>query len=1274
MKRLNFGTGIRIAVAVLFLAFSVTGAASAQTEVGTFEFGTSMFEGPGDITFDPAFEDTAYEYFGDGESDIDFAYDIEDFAYDIGEDFAYDIDDDFMLNGDYEKPLPFEDDREYVTISGILKDSNGQLLQNIWINAEPEYVEYYDDEEKPGLDENYGDYDNDEKPEPAGDGSEKPEFEEGLRPESGIIECFPMPWIPGGGGETNENGEFSISVVQGHRYDLFVNIKSLSDVNALGGFFLDADGGSGSDPGADALWSGSTTHDWAERTVIEVNEEGISNVSITLGKGSRIYGKALDSEGSPLGDLWIDVSSDLPGGWGGDSTDEEGNFSIVVPPGEGYRISSWPWTGGFLGGYWKVGHDNSLTTSGSLTPIWNEATLLDASADVEINIIFDGGNTISGRVLDEAGHPVFEMWVNAATGIRNPDLLRPVYDEKEEYKKDEMFFSEPQPEPLWYGASTDEDGYYEISVYPTLDYRVSVSGNDIYRTIYYKDALTWEDSTPVDASDSVAGIDFTLKMGPGIAGTLSGLEADDVAYIEVWSDSGRGWGNTKMRGTGSDISFKVRGLVEGSDYRINVWAEGYLNGYVIKDGMLGTYEQAALFKAGAEDVKIELSTGKKISGTLSGLSEGDIVWIDAYSESGWSKSGMEVRAEGDTADFTLSGLGNASDFRVSVHSDGYINGYYSGAGSVPVTWDQAKLISTVDGDATGINIAMSTGNSISGSVSGLDEGVWTWISAWSDTAGSYGGVEVIGTGDDVPYEITCLSPGSDFRVSISAEGYIGGYYSTEGTVEWDAADMIDSSTNPTDINLALSKGKTISGTITGLGKGEWAWIEVRQENENPFTDPMPLKMDDAMSSNGWCGTGWGERYWGGTSVRGTGEPVRYTITGLAAADDFLVTFQPDGYAKETRTGVDSSADPADIDFVVSEGNRISGTITGAAPNQWVSVNAWSEKTRDGRYAQVKTDADGKAVYEMKGLGNAADYVVNAWSGRKNLFYNQQMSWEDAIRVDLSQGSAEGINFDFDAIKMYVISGTIAGLPEEGKTMAWIDAWSETTGAWGGKEVYGNGEFSIEVPAGDYKVGIYADAYVKAYYDAASGTLTDNWAAAEPVTVNADKDLGVLMLSAGYSISGVVTDSEGGAVGRVWVNAHNNVTGVSTNAVTNRRGEYRISGLSDGTYSISLWSLAGYHEGEVTIEGSDVAYNISLGGEDTGDMSGVVDGGDIVMLFDSDDNFVNAIEADASGNYAFKGLAVGNYTVKVRKDAGEDEDHKAMDDTFSVNVSANPVRP
>ncbi|MDM8551950.1 carboxypeptidase-like regulatory domain-containing protein [Desulfobacterales bacterium HSG2] len=824
-------------------------------------------------------------------------------------------------------------------------------------------------------------------------------------------------------------------------------------------------------------------------------------------------------------------------------------------------------------------------------------------------------------------------------------------------------------------ASTDEDGYYEISVYPASEYRVSASGNMDYRTVYYKDATRWEDATLIDASeDSVSGIDFVLKMGPGISGVISGLKAGDTAHIEALDNEIWGWGNTFVEGTdGSDIAFKIRGLEEG-DYRINVWAEGYLNGYLLADGTLGRYDDAALIKLGAEDVRIKLDEGKKISGTVSGLSEGDRLWIDAYSESGWGKGGLEVIAEGPTADFTISGLGVASDFRVSVYAEGYLNGSYGGPGSIPVSWEKAVLISTVDGDVSGVDILMSTGNTISGTITGLDEDKETYIyvNAWSEGTGSSGGVSVMGTGSEVTYEIKCLSPADDFRVSVNAEGYLSGYHGAEGTVGWEEAELVDSSSNPTNINIALSKGNTISGTITGLGKGEWAWIEARRENADRFIEPMPLMTDVAMDEgmdmkyDGWCGTGgWGENSWGGTDVIGTGEPIRYTITGLLPADDFIVTFRPEGYAVSTKTDVDTRTDPTDIDFVVSEGKRMSGTIKGAVPGQWISVNAYSESIYDGRYAEVRADSDGNATYEMKGLGEASDYVVSAWSGRKNLFYDQQLSWEDATRVDVSVDSATGIDFDFDGIEMHTISGSIVGLPDKDDTQVWIDAWSETLGGWGNAEISGNGDFTIELPAGEYNLGIYADGYMNAHYDAESDALTDDWADVGRISLTDDVELGELNLSAGYSISGAVTDSEGNALRGVWVEVFSKDKDIGTSAESDRKGEYSISGLSDGTYFVTVWSIDGYHEGEVAIEGSDVTYNITLGGEDTGSVSGVVSGGDVVILFDESGIFVNALETDDSGEYSFNGLAAGSYTVKLKK--RDAEDYEVLD---TVTVDAD----
>ncbi len=1186
MKKQNITKGLRFIVAVFFLTFSVMGGiAAAQNNNAAFTNDNGELKVTDKSFSDPDGPDFEQSEFG-----------------------RYD---DTTFDGpEFELIMP--DEGNYVTISGVVKDSDGQPVQNVWISAEPDFSD---------ID---------------------------VEPENGI-EFKPEPWRSdfwfGGNAETDEKGAFSISVSEGYDYDLFVKTRGLSDTTALGGFFRDADGGSGSDPGEDAQWTGSVTNSWAERTVIKAGADSVSGVAITLGKGSRIYGKALDSDGKPVKELWIDAQTDLPGGWGSSSTDEEGNFSIVVPPGEGYRISSWPWEGGFMGGYWKVGEDSALTTSGkdgSLSPNWNEATLLDATADAEINIVFDAGNTISGRVVDEAGDPVSGIWVNASSGEPYRDVIL-----EDKYLNEVMCL----PVPLWYGASTDENGYYEIAVYPASDYRVSVSGNGIYRTMYYKNTLKWEDATLIDASsDAVTGIDFALNMGASVSGTLSGLEKGDTAYVEVWSDSGRGWGSANLTGTGADLFFKVRGLDDGDDYRINVWAEGYLNGYVGDDGKLGSWEDAALFTAGTTSANIKLSTGKKISGTLSGLSAGDSVWIDAYSDSVWSKGGIEVVAERETADFTLSGLADASDFRISVNARGYIGGFYGGAGSAPVPYYKATLISTINGDVSGVNIVMSTGNSISGVITGLDLNDRAWINAWSESGGSSGGTEVIGTGSDVAYEINCLGVASDFRVSIQAKGYIGGYYSADGLTDWENAGQVDSEANPSNINLTLSKGRTISGTVTGLAKGEWAWIEARREKTNEYIEPMPLIMSDMVYEG--CEIRWDENNsWGGTEVKGTGSPVHYTITGLSSADDFIVTFRPERHAPDVRTGVDTSTDPENIDFVASEGKRISGTIEGAASNQWVSVNVWNETTWDGGYAEVMADADGKATYEIKGLGSGSGYVVSAWSGRKNLFYNQQMSWDDATRVDLSNGDAADINFNFDAIKMYTLSGEIAGVEDD--TIVRTDAWSETERGWGNAERRGNGTFSMELPAGNYKVGIYADGYVKAYYDADSGTLTEDWAEAKTVAVSEDVDLGLLTLSSGYSISGVVTNSEGEAVSKVWVDVYSNTKGFGGGSATNRNGEYKISGLSDGSYVINVWSINGYFEGELTIEGSDVAYDISLGGEDSGDLYGTAEGGDVVLLFDENNKFVNAIETDDSGVYTFSGLAEGNYTVKVKSDEKDD---------------------
>jgi len=314
---------------------------------------------------------------------------------------------------------------------------------------------------------------------------------------------------------------------------------------------------------------------------------------------------------------------------------------------------------------------------------------------------------------------------------------------------------------------------------------------------------------------------------------------------------------------------------------------------------------------------------------------------------------------------------------------------------------------------------------------------------------------------------------------VYAQGYLNGYLKNDGSVgTWEQAGLF--STQAEAIIIKMSTGSSISGTVSCLNQGEYAWIDA---------------WSDLNGS------------WGGAEITGTGSPVEFTIKGLAPGSDYTVSLWAKDYASETMTHI--ATDSAPVNFTVSTGQTISGSITGAVPNQSVWINAWSETSWNSGYAEIKPDENGNANYTMQGLGKASDYIVSASSDKLYLYYNQQVSWDKAEKVDLSQDSAQGIDINFDAIETYTLSGVIQGL-EVNTNFVWIDAWDETTGAWGGTEIKGNGSFSIELPVnGNYKIGLFADMYFPVFFDSASGSLVSDWEAAQPVSVSADINIGTL---------------------------------------------------------------------------------------------------------------------------------------------------------------------
>ncbi len=997
----------------------------------------------------------------------------------------------------------------------------------------------------------------------------------------------------GNGVSADEKGNFKIPVAPGKGYKIAVAPEAIGGL--AGGIFKDADGV--------APWEGGVVSDWEPGTPLDVGDTGLAGIKIRLKAGIRIFGKVVMPDVSLAKALWVEAHSEMGGG-NGSPVAEDGSFSISVAAGKGYVVSLWPPPEtGFVGGFWrgKINADGTIGPDGVLIQNREEATFIDIlDKDRQVNISLVKGNTISGRVTDEGGNGV-------------PGLKVAVYSQKTEM--------------LRFAAGTDDQGYYEIPVSPAPDYIAVVYGDGRYQTQFYKGALTPETATPIDASQaSVGEIDFVFKTGDCMAGTVTGLNIGEYAFIGAWSDTLTAGNGIDMKGTGEPAEFKICGLVPGDDYRIEVRAGNYQSGFLQADGSLGTIEQAARYLSDKRDLKITLAAGRCISGAVSGVAEGDRLWLNAVSESAGSWNEIEVLAKAAQVEFKLCGLAPAKDFRLGIHSEHYQKGFYGGPGTEPVPWDMAALIDTTAGDVTGISIKMSKGRKISGTVTGLSANEHAWIQAFSENTGSCGGTDVMGTGtgEAVPYEIAGLGTAGDFRVSVHSKLYMGGFY-TGGAIVQDPEQALLVSTKEGDasgIDFALSQGKSISGTVSGLAEGERAWIE-------------------ASSPTGG---------WGGIEVVGTADAaasVAYEIVGLGEAADFTVCFRPMRYVHECKEGIAAGA--SDVNFTVSEGSSISGKITGAPALSHLWVDAWSKNGRGGNGIGVQTDEAGSASYEISGLPPANDYIVSVHTKEKHLFYKNTALWEEAEPVDISAGSKTGIDFLFAAEKFYVLSGTIAGLPDDNRFVG-IDAWDETTGAYGATRRHGNGEFSLELPEGNYFVAFRAAGYSDMLYSTSG--LTIDWDAASKVAMTADKALGELKFTGddlGFTISGTVTSNSKAQAG-VAVE-FSNPDGLVFTTVTNRSGFYKLKGIPAATYSVKAANRFGSFEGEVEVT-EDKSFDIALVVTGTGGLKGrLTFGGVAPAVGGVSVKLVSAgklimAETDAEGNYEFSGLKAGEYKVNA----------------------------
>ncbi len=270
---------------------------------------------------------------------------------------------------------------------------------------------------------------------------------------------------------------------------------------------------------ADASWTAEgmvSTCDLAGAvTVAEDDAEQGKNFILTL--GGSIAGKIKDSSGTGLDGICVNVFDHPCGTWvGGNVSDEDGNFNIILPPGDYYigtdvACGSGTAQTSLINSYWN-------NTGGSYR--CDEADVITVTREHVNNIgdmFLNEGGTISGTIFHSDG-------ITPVTGFHDLGVTIFVIGE------DNMDWQ-------WAGWApiNIEDGTYHSPGLPPGTYFLETYNNSrMFRDECWAEPLSTEEcanATPVEveAGQAVSGKDFQLELCPDRESIFDDFES---SYID----------------------------------------------------------------------------------------------------------------------------------------------------------------------------------------------------------------------------------------------------------------------------------------------------------------------------------------------------------------------------------------------------------------------------------------------------------------------------------------------------------------------------------------------------------------------------------------------------------------------------------------------------------------------------------------------------------------------------------------------------------------------
>jgi hypothetical protein len=436
------------------------------------------------------------------------------------------------------------------------------------------------------------------------------------------------------------------------------------------------------------------------------------------------------------------------------------------------------------------------------------------------------------------------------------------------------------------------------------------------------------------------------------------------------------------------------------------------------------------------------------------------------------------------------------------------------------------------------------------------------------------------------YTITGLATGS-YKIEFFPEEGVNElfqYYNGKATQAEATPVAVTAPTTTSGVNAELHAGGQISGRVTAAAThGPIANVFVCAEEASA----KPLA--------GKCAT---------TNANG-----EYTVAGLPSASytvEFSSFFEEVSYLIQYYNGKSSSGEAQAVGVTAgttvagvnaelqsaNQGGQISGTVTKASGGGEIAgIQVCANELGEANFFSNCTVTDSKGDYTLSGLPEGSFEV--SFSGENcqvapcttqnyiAQYYNNVSAYNEATPVIvLANNTTPGI--DAKMVEGGQLEGRVVSAAAGEAPLENVEVCANESNIYDScAETNANGEYKVE--------GLPTGASYAVYFDAYSGNYLSQSVSGVSITAGATTHESEMKLLVGGQISGRVTGAPShGSVEKAEICAESSGEVYGRCAVTNANGEYTVSALSSGTYTVSF-----YPAGDETNYLSQVLSGISV---------------------------------------------------------------------------------